>query len=190
VLSCAAIYLVARKRVLLGVAIFLVISVWSSAGVNPVYVGILDLRVTAVSRAIVRINTVDPKSWVGVGGLLENSLLLESGVTAFNGTQGAPSRTMWREVDPSERYVAMWNRLGAVEWVSGRGEPVVSNPAEDVIQATFDGCSHFAQAHVGYVLSSLALHSPCLVLKSKYAIPGSELSIYEVTSLPSETPAG
>jgi hypothetical protein len=188
--SSAAIYLIIRSRVLLGAIAFLVVSVWSSVAVNPLYIGVLDLRTTAVSQAIVRINRTAPMKWVGVGGSIESSLLMESGVTAFNGTQGAPPPLMWREVDPSRRYVENWNRLGAVEWVTGKGEPVVTNPAEDVIQATFDGCSRFAQQNVGYVLSDNAIHSPCLSLDSRYAVPGGHLTIYRVHSKSGAVPTG
>jgi hypothetical protein len=179
-LSCAAIYLVGTRRIALGAVAFLVLSICSSATVNPTYVGVFDLRTTAISRAIVHANSQHPKSWVGVGGSLENALLLESGVTAFNGTQGAPSRVMWREVDPTEKYINEWNRLGAVDWVVGHGSPVVSNPAEDTIQTTFDACSAFAQKHVGYVLSNVLLTSPCVQLKSRISLAHSTLSIYSV----------
>jgi hypothetical protein len=178
--SCAAIYLFARKRPAWGVVAFLVLSVFSSAGVNPVYVGVLDLRTTAVSRAVVTTNVAAPKTWVGIGGL-ENTILMESGVIAYNGTQGAPSKTMWNQIDPSHKYISQWNRLGDVVWKTGAGEPVVTNPAEDVISVTFDACAPFAQKYVGYVLSQSSIHSPCLTPVSHFVLPRSSSTIYAVT---------
>jgi hypothetical protein len=177
-LSAAAIYLFARRRVYWGVALFLVVTIASGATVNPVYVGLFDLRTTTASKAIVGLNKANPKSWVGVGGILVSSMLLESGVTGFNGTQGAPSREMWNQVDPAHKYANEWNRLGEVVWTSGHGSPVVTNPQPDVISATFDACSAFAQKHVGYVLSNVRITSPCLQARGSF--PSSHLRIYEV----------
>ena len=178
--SCAAIYLFARRRPMMGMAAFLALSVFSSASVNPVYVGVLDLRNTAVSRTIVTTNAAAPKNWVGIGGL-ENSLLMESGVTAYNGTQGAPSVTMWNQIDPGHKYVKQWNRLADVVWTKGVGEPEVTNPAEDLISVTFDACSRFAQTNVGYVLSDSPISSPCLTRDATFVLPRSTATIYSVT---------
>jgi hypothetical protein len=181
VLSAGAIYLFLRHRARWGAAVFLVVSVLSSIAVNPAYIGVFDLRETSVSKAIQTLNSNSPKQWVGVGGDLDSAILLESGVTAFNGTQGAPSKTMWREVDPKNRYTNEWNRLAAIVWVPGKGEPVITNPAQDVISATFDACSHFAQIHVGYVLSTTAMASPCLTTASSFALPhGKRATVYRV----------
>jgi hypothetical protein len=188
-MSGAAIYLFIRRRPLWGTGLFLIITVASSVTVNPLYAGVFDLRTTAVSRAVVNLDHADAKLWVGVGGTLSSSVLLESGVTAYNGTQGFPTPLMWKRIDPAGRYSNEWNRLGAVIWTSGHGEPVVTNPAADVISVTFDACSAFAQKNVGYVLSSSALRSPCLVPESTFALPHSKkLSIYRVA--PRSVPAG
>lgn len=177
-LSVGAIYLFARRRFYWGVALFLIVTIASSATVNPVYRGVFDLRTTATSKSIVALNRAAPKTWLGVGSLLVSSMLLESGVTGYNGTQGAPSREMWNQIDPHHKYAANWNRLGAVVWTVGHGAPVVTNPEVDVISSTFDACSAFAQKHVGYVLADVPISSPCITLKS--ADSYSHLSIYEV----------
>jgi hypothetical protein len=183
-IGCVAIYFFARRRPLIGTASFLVVALASSATVNPVYIGVLDLRATSVGRAIIATNAASPKSWVGVGDILESSLLLESGVTGFNGTQGAPSKVMWSQVDPEHKYADRWNRLGEVVWTRGHGEPVVTNPELDKISVTFDACSNFAQKHVGYVLSAFTLSSSCLVEKSSFSRP--DVKIYEVVPAPSQ----
>jgi hypothetical protein len=179
-LSCAAIFLFARRHLGWGVAAFLVVSVASSLAVNPVYVGVLDLRKTQLSRDVVAANNAHAATWVGIGDPLMTATLLESGVRAFNGTQGAPSRTMWTQIDPDGRYATNWNRLGAVIWALAPGEPVVSNPAPDVIQPTFDACSTFARKHVGWVLSDKRVMSPCLRIERTIRLPHSVASIYRV----------
>lgn len=179
-LSAAAIYLFARKRVLLATAAFVIVTVASSVTVNPVYVGVFDLRETPASHAIVHLNRAHPGQWLGIGDSLVTATLLESGVTAYNGTQGAPSKKMWKQIDPTGKYDYAWNRIGGVIWEPGKGNPVVSNPAPDQIQVTFDACSSFAQTHVAYVLSNKAVNDPCLTPTTSFATQGSPLTIYRV----------
>jgi hypothetical protein len=118
---------------------------------------------------------------VGIGGTLPSALLLESGVEAYNGTQGAPSEVMWESVDPDGKYETEWNRIGTIIWVQSPGEPQIVNPAADVIQVTFDACSDFAQENVRHVLAEQPVtSSPCLSEVGSYELPHSTLAIYDV----------
>jgi hypothetical protein len=180
VLSSAVIVAFARGRAAIGAAVFLLVTLASSVAIHPTYRGVLDLRDTAVSQAIMRIDDADPQSWVGVGGMLPAALLIESGVETMNGTQGAPSLEMWDEIDPNGAFEGEWNRIGAVRWTEGTGEPVITNPAPDVILSTFDACSDFAQNHVDRVLSDSRLDSPCVAEVDRFPLPNQTLTIYDV----------
>jgi hypothetical protein len=183
-LSAAAVLLLARRRVAAGAALFALVSVASTAGVNPLYSGVYDLRESAASRAVVALDTAAPGRWVGVGDLVVPAILLESGVEAYNGTQGAPSREMWALVDPPGRFEPLWNRIGGVRWVAAAGEPVVSNPAPDQILVTFDACSAFAQAEVDYVLADTTMPEGCLERVSTHPTPGRPIVVYRVVAPP------
>jgi hypothetical protein len=179
--SAAAIYLFARGRFTAGAAAFLLVTVLSTATVNPIYRGIFDLRTTPEAKAVMSIDKAVPGTWVGIGGVETSAILLESGVRAFNGVQGAPSKTMWHEIDPQGSYKFLWNRLAGIGWVPGTGEPTVTNPAPDQILVSFDACSSFAQKHVDYVLSDTkGLSLSCLVAEQSFRLPKSTLTIYEV----------
>jgi hypothetical protein len=179
--SAAALYLFGRAHGTAAAAVFCAVCVFSSAGVNPVYSGVLDLRKTAVARQVIKLDHEAPGTWVGIGSRVPTAVLLESGVEAFNGFQGAPSRRMWHLIDPQNKYEFQWNRLAGVSWTGGAGEPQVSNPAADQILATFDGCSVFAQKNVKYVLSDFAsLSTSCLVLVKSFKLPHSTVDLYRV----------
>jgi len=178
--SAAVIYLNARRQVVAATTVFLLVSVAAAAGINPVYLGVLDLRDTAASQAVMRIDASGSGTWIGMGKTVAAATLLESGVEAYNGTQGAPSARMWSEIDPVGQYEAQWNRIGKVWWAPGAGEPVVSNPAPDQIQISFDACSDFAQQNVTHVLSSDAVSSPCLQSVETIDDAAVPLTIYEV----------
>ena len=150
----------------------------------------VDPRILAVQNCVIRVDQgmgilqdgQEPGTWVGVGGRLTTGVLVESGVRAYNGFQGAPSRRMWAQIDPRSAYADEWNRLGGISWTSGAGEPAVSNPAPDRILVTFDSCSVFAQRRVSYVLgdeASLA-GQRCLMRVARFSAVAGDLAIYRV----------
>lgn len=183
--SAAAIFWFARRRFTLGALAFVLVGVLGTAAVNPVYVGVFDLRKTPVAQAVMELDRSQKGTWVGVGDVETSAILLESGARAFNGVQGAPSATMWRDIDPASLYRYRWNRLAGIRWVPGQGEPQVSNPAPDQILVTFDACSTFAQEHVEYVLSgNPKLGTSCLDSVDSFVVPKQILTIYRVISAP------
>jgi hypothetical protein len=184
-LSAAAIYFAARRNPRLAATAFLIVTVAGSGLANPIYRGVFDLRDTDVSRTIMELDKQAPTTWVGVGGGLTTAVLLESGVRALNGFQGAPSHAMWDPIDPTGQYTFQWNRLAGVSWTAGPGEPTISNPAEDQIRVSFDACSAFAQAHIGHVLSDdQRLDTTCLREVQHFNLPNSNEAIYEVIPHP------
>ena len=180
-LSAACILLFALRRPGWGAAAFLVVSVASTFNVNPIYLGVYDMRDSAPADAIEEIDAADPGTWVGIGSTLPSALLIETGVRAYNGVQGAPSDEMWSEIDPDGEYTYQWNRLGGISWDRGTGEPVVSNPAPDQIRVVFDACDPFAQENVQYAVTDDGpLTSPCLRQVDEVELVDGQLRIYEV----------
>ena len=177
----AMVWLFARQRTAAGAALFCVTSLVLTAGVNPVYRGVLDLRTTPAVRAIQEINAREPGAWVGINSsLVPTMMLVESGVQSYNGVQGTPSAPMWSAIDPSGQAGEIWNRLATVSWLPGEGDPKPRNPFPDQIQLTFDSCASFAQQHVTWVLSPVVLDQSCVTeIESVPSGPG-EMRIYRV----------
>lgn len=164
-----------------GAAMFLIVSVVSALGVNPLYRGVLDLRETTTVRTVQERDASDPGTWVGITSTsLPTMMLVESGVTAVNGFQGAPSEEMWSEIDPTGAFEEQWNRLGMVSWVLGQGDPNPRNPYPDQVQMTFDACAPFAQEHVDWVLSEVVIDSACATLTDTVQEGPSTLRVYQV----------
>lgn len=181
VAGALVLFLIARRAVLVGSVLFALLCFVQSGTVNPVYRGVLDLRETSLSKAIRSIEASDPGTWVGIGGRLSTAVLLESGVEAFNGFQGAPNKKMWEAIDPDGGFEYQWNRLAGISWVPGKGEPVISNPYPDQIVGTFDGCSDFAKDNVKYVLSEdPTLSTGCLTLVKSVKLPAETVNLYRV----------
>jgi hypothetical protein len=143
---------------------------------------VFDLRETPAAQEVMRIDEAAPGTWLGLGDVAVSAILLESGVQAFNGVQGAPPRAMWQAIDPTGQYKPIWNRLAGVGWIPGVGMPEATNPAPDQILLTFDACASFAQDNVDYVLSdNKDLRSSCLTPRNHFPLPeGKQLTIYRV----------
>ncbi|MCU1405769.1 MAG: hypothetical protein JWQ43_2072, partial [Glaciihabitans sp.] len=190
VLGTLAVFFLARGYAGLAALAFLILTGMGSATVNPVYVGVYDLRETDVAKTVISMDATEDYAWVGIGDRLTTAVLLESGVQAYNGFQGAPSQEMWDQIDPDGEYEFEWNRLAGISWTPGQGDPVVTNPYPDAILATFDACDDFAQENVDYVLSDVVdITSDCLVPEKSFEVASGVLTIYEVTA-PTAVPAG
>lgn len=182
--SALAILAVGRAWPIIAMATLAAVGLIGSFGVNPLYRGVFDLRDTAPAQAIMQINEQHPGTWVAVGDKLTTALVLESGVTAYNGFQGAPNAEMWEQIDPESTYAFEWDRLAGVSWVPAPGAPVVTNPYPDQIQVTFDGCSEFAQEHVQYVASDAQadLDRRCLIELKSFPVESTDITLWEVVA--------
>jgi len=161
-------------------ALFALISIGSSASVNPLYRGVFDLNDTRTVETMKEVAGDGSDRWIGVGDTsLPTVLLVQSGLPSFNGFQSSPSQTMWDAIDPDldER---VWNRLANVSWGAGDGPPDAFNPAPDQIRLTFDSCEPFAQENVEWVLSDDELDQACLAPVTTVEEGPSTFWIYEV----------
>ncbi|KAB1663012.1 hypothetical protein [Pseudoclavibacter sp. CFCC 13611] len=153
---------VVRRRLLPAAVVLLLVSVALCGRVNPITLGVYDLRETEAGQAVQALSASDADArWVNVGGPEVMSVLFETGVAMYGGMQTYPPIQMWNEIDPASRYEYQWNRLAQVKWTFGAGEPIVTNPAPDAINVTFDACSEFAQSDVRFVLSDVPIESGC-----------------------------
>ena len=180
-LLAVSVFLLGSGKPTVGAFTLLTVAVLQGALVNPIYRGVADLRETQTVEAIQEIDVTSGGNWVGINGsLLPTMMLVESGVTSYNGVQGYPSEEMWTAIDPDSRYEHEWNRLATVSWLPGEGAPSPRNPAPDQIQLTFDSCESFAQQHVSWVLSDVDLDQACLREVDDYQEGETSMRIYEV----------
>ena len=176
-----SVLLFTRRQAVLGAAAFLIVSVVLSVGINPLYRGVFNLaNETEIGREVERIDDQRPGTWLGMGSFQLSSVLVETGVSAFNGVQLYPVAQMWQDVDPTGQYADQWNRYASLAWEPGTGEPVLHNPQADVVVGTFDSCSTFAQQHVQYVLADSQVDQECLTQIDQASDGASTYFYYEV----------
>lgn len=180
-LVCATFALFVRRLVPLAAVLLLLATALTTVNVNPIYRGVFDLRDTQIGGVINDVDSAAEGAWIGVGGYTTWALLVESGVESFSGVQTYPPDEMWDEIDPRKRFEAAWNRLAHVSWVFGRGEPTMTNPSADVVLATFDPCSQFAQENVSYILTDTQpVDRSCMIELAAVDQGNVELKIFRV----------
>jgi hypothetical protein len=180
VLVAATVLVFIRGLAPLAAVCLLVGTVVSAGLVNPLYRGIYDLRDTKIGEAILQVDEHDSGTWVAVGAPEVMAVLMETGVESLSGVQTYPPTELWKEVDPSGQYENVWNRLAHISWQFEPGEPVLTNPRPDVIAATLDPCSTFAQHDLSYVLSDTKSTSSCLAVIDEVRQGHQQLYIYDV----------
>ena len=83
--------------------------------INPLYVGVFDLRNTAASAAIQSVNIADRGAWVGLGDRLPTALLLESDMVdpaSFNEAQTMARIDAFIEVVKEKAKQRDWKPTG------------------------------------------------------------------------------
>jgi hypothetical protein len=95
---------------------------------------------------------------------------------------------MWELIDPSKRYVDVWNAGASYVQLSfdqSKGIPVISRLGGDQIMITINPCSGYAKKiDLGFIISVVELPNDCLVsMPIKNAgYFGSTLRIYKIKS--------
>lgn len=136
--------------------------------VNPVLVGLGDLRASATAQQMLR-----DGAWLRQHGqtwasddVAVDALMLATGVPSLSGRQLAgPDQVAWRNLVPGSDP-NVWNRGGSyVTFVWDDAAPVaVSNPTSDSIRATGPACEIADRMRMlTSVVSSRRLDEPCLV---------------------------
>ena len=139
--------------------------VWN---VNPVQVGLGDLRETEVAADMLREGaetTAAGTYWV-TDSMFVDSLLMATGVPSISGRQlSGPNTSEWLRLDPERRHEDVWNRGGSYVLFGWTEEEELSwsNPGADVIQVSGSPCT-VAERMPGLarVVSSQELQLDCL----------------------------
>lgn len=113
--------------------------------VNPVIVGLGDLRGTAVADRMEELGEetrADGGAWAS-DHFSVDSLLMATGVPAFSGRQmSGPDLATWGRLDPGGEHEEVWNRGGSYIWFSWsrRTQLEWTNPSPDVIHIAGSPC--------------------------------------------------
>ncbi|MDR7255344.1 hypothetical protein J2X46_004346 [Nocardioides sp. BE266] len=154
--------------------------------VNPVIVGLGDLRGSAVAQRMEELGDqtrADGGAWA-TDHYSVDSLLMATGVPAFSGRQmSGPDMATWSRLDPGREHEDVWNRGGSYIWFSwsGRKELEWTNPSPDVIHIAGSPCVVADRLpRLTTVVARRELDLDCLEPEESFTWGGEERWVYSV----------
>lgn len=157
-----------------------------AATVNPVILGLGDLRDSKGAREVQRMSKVAraESGWLVSNDPNTNSLMVANGAPTLTGFQvTGPVAKNWELLDPTRRNEEYWNRGASyirMDFTEDPAEPTFSNPSRDVIQVVADPCEVTRRIRLSYVLSNRPLINHCLIPKSTFKWGGTRIHTYRV----------
>ncbi len=175
-----------KKSLLRGVWIFASISFLLGVAVNPVVKGFANVYNMSVSQVL---NSENSKMAWGSNSMFIDALLTLNGKSQISGQQlNGPRSEMWELIDPSKRYVDIWNAGASyvqLGFDQSNGVPIISRLGGDQILITINPCSEYAKKiDLGFIVSVIDLPNDCLVsmpIKNASYL-GNTLRIYRIES--------
>lgn len=124
--------IVYKNRVVFSVNV-VILCLFPGISVNPIHSGLAPLlhnRVTDAVRIISRDSS--GSKWIVFGDFVLPSLFKAAGAPVLNGSKYVPDLDMWRVIDPSERFMPLYNRYAHFQFQPAKdGSP----PDIELIQA-------------------------------------------------------
>lgn len=154
--------------------------------VNPVQVGLADLRGTPAADRLVQ-DGADARREGAVWASDDTSvdaLLLATGVPALSGRQlSGPDVAAWTRLDPGDAHREVWNRGGSFITFRWTAADTLSfaNPTGDAIEVSGSPCALAArEPALTHVVSSSPLEGSCLTPDGELTWGGEQRLVYVV----------
>jgi hypothetical protein len=155
--------------------------------VNPVEIGLADLRGTTTAQAMITAGREARDTgglWVSDDPAFD-ALMFATGTPALSSRQQiGPNREEWLKLDPDGSHEEMWNRGGTFvrfRWTK-QGGIAWENPFIDQIVMTMSPCTLASlEERLTHVVSHRPLRVDCLTLERTLRWSGARRYVYRVT---------
>ncbi|HVC36221.1 MAG TPA: hypothetical protein VNE40_02140 [Candidatus Dormibacteraeota bacterium] len=167
------------RRIIVGVILFLLFSLWSVFRINPLYHGLGPIYKSELTAAIDSVSRPG-STWVTLNNIYFENVAMISNRNSLSGVQPYPDLRFWRQIEGKQAdYI--YNRYAHVVFNS---DPAfikkVSLVQEDNFQVKFD-CSQFIEKHVNYALSTSPVEDPCVSNVGEVHYPAITFYLYRVS---------
>lgn len=171
-----------RNYFLAPMAVFFILS---SLWVNPVVIGLGDLRDSTVASELRASVDASLTSRVAADEFTLGALGVANGFPVASGQIAwGPDETSWSILDETGQYEDVWNRGSSSMWFSwqpGVAEPVLTTPSPDVIVVAIDPCSPLLrEVAIGWILSTVPIAPECAEEVYAFEWMGSPRSLYRL----------
>lgn len=166
----------------LAFAPLLITSLLNVYSVNPIVVGLGDLRSSNSSMIIERLTSEDDLIWAS-DNFWVDALLMSNGAKLASGQQlSGPNAEAYQMIDPSNSSIDSWNRGASYVsfvWVDEQ-RAEVSSPSPDQIRIAVNPCSStITSLGIGWIVSSRPLNFECVVSRDEFQWMGISFFVYE-----------
>lgn len=177
------VYLVLSKRFVAGVALLLVLSVYSTYQINPLYRGTEPLTKTSLSLTIQDISKESDGKWISESVPFENFPQM-NGAPSLSGVYAYPQTDIWKNLPPKDPKI--YNRYTHVIFVinhtsSNDVETRLKLVQNDAFIVLTEPCSRFLRdQNVKYILAQAPITNNCLKLRATVPYAVQNFFIYEI----------
>ena len=184
----AIVYLFLKRYYTLALALLLLFSVACTFRINPFYVGTDVITKSTISQEIKKLNSENPKTWVGDDNYLENFASL-SGARSLPATYYYPQLDLWKGIDKDGSQEDTYNRYAHANFAFDRDPnkdigAYFYKRGQDIYYIITEACDPFlADQNVGYLMTNKPFgpgEAPCATLKTTVDYPKLKTYIYEL----------
>jgi hypothetical protein len=178
------IYLILRKKYIIGFSIFVLFSIFSSYKVMPLYRNTTGNALTslAISKSISSVASHSKGRWITEGLVYEN-LVADNGAPSLSGVFDYPQLNIWKNVAPKDPTI--YNRYAHINYfVNRQAVPVQTHIAllqPDNFGVYTDACSSFLKSNgVKFILAESPIDNSCISLLRQVPYPNLTFYIYRI----------
>lgn len=173
----AALLLLLLRKYIASLCCFLAVSIFFSASIQPIYMGLGDFYKGSLINAVSRISEGYPGAVWGVSGdiVLENVPIM-AGQRSIGGTQFSPDNKFWSHIEPSDSDF-IYNRYAHIMFDEDQTE-VLKLIQADRFHVKLD-CSSEVSNTITHIVSSKPLKSFCYRLVDTVNFPTRSVYLYQ-----------
>ncbi len=154
--------------------------------VNPVQVGLADLRNGEAAGQVRNIAKSQPDGRWATDTPASDALLMANGAGSLGGQQWVgPEEFAWRILDPPGRFRSSWNRGASYvifQWAKPDSTIRISRLQQDMVRVDVDPCDEsLHELGLRFVMSITKLDRPCLTLRTRFTWGGNPRWVYAVS---------
>ena len=148
--------------------------------INPIYQGLDVLIKTELAEYISTISTQDDSKWVAYDKVSLAQYALANNANMINGVHLYPQFEIWEVLDPTKKYIDVYNRYAHVHVSEYDGEEnFIKLLYPDVLVVNISPCdSKWEELNVKYVITPKSMEYECLTLLKEFS--ENKVYIYEI----------
>ncbi len=183
----ALVWLLAAYPRGLSVALGCLVLVYPVAHVNPVILGLGDLRASDSAQFADDLGdrARSTGTFIATDSGATSALFVANGAPMVTGWQiSGPNEREWHKLDPTGTYEAAWNRgasyLTFTFATERTPEPTVLSPVPDVVQVVVHPCDVPRALRLGWIVSTTPQQGGCLELERELLWSGAPQFVYAI----------